>query len=508
MRSFRFSAFASIIATYALIFIGGLVRVSGAGLGCPDWPKCFGRWYPPLSSADLPAYIDPARFNITLAWIEYGNRLVGVTVGLLILASAILALKYYREHRKVLIPSLLAAVLVAFQGWLGGVVVTMQLKPILVSAHLVLAFATALLLLYAFLHSYYVGRSLESESVYPSQAKPLLIGVGALVSVQILLGAQVRGRLEQVVDQFPLLSDFEWLSRIGAVQDIHMVIGTLTMLAALVAGFFILRLSEMPTRVTRDAVWLMMLLAVAQVSLGVVFLAIGFQPILQLFHLWLAALLIGCVLVAFVTINSKYALPEDIQRMINKGVIAGVVLAALLTAAGFAVIKEAELSRSNMGSFSRLTEFSLLDTEGKVFSLADMRGKVTVVSFTCLDCDSRAAGASIEMANLYEKYQHSDKLQLISITTDPDRDTPAALAAYATELGVADNRWRFLWGQPDEVKLLIEEGFHLSWDLSYERRTSLVLVDQAGRVRGFYEFDNPDVMALLREHIRQLVRLG
>jgi cytochrome c oxidase assembly protein subunit 15 len=508
MRSFRFSAFASIIATYALIFIGGLVRVSGAGLGCPDWPKCFGHWYPPLSPDDLPAYIDPVRFNFTLAWIEYGNRLVGVLVGLAILVTAILALLYYRRYRKVLIPSLTAAVLVAFQGWLGGVVVTMELKPILVSAHLVLAFATALLLLYAFLHSYYIDRSLKSESVYPPQARPLLVGLGIFTTIQILLGAQVRGHLEQIADQFPLLSDFEWLTRIGAFHDIHMVVGTLTVLTALVSGFFILRLSEMPTRVTRDAVWLMMGLAVAQLGIGLSFLAAGLLPILQLFHLWLAALLIGCELVVFVTIAAEYALPEDIQQTINKGVIAGVVMTALLTTAGFAVIKEAELSRSNMGSYSRLPEFMLIDTEGKAFSLSDMRGKVSLVNFTCVDCDPRAAGASVAMAHLYEKYQHSDRLQFISITTDPDRDTPDALRQYATELGVGDGRWRFLWGKPDEIRQLIEEGFHMSWDLSYERRTSLVLVDQAGRVRGFYEYDNPDVIELLQEHIRQLVRQG
>lgn len=508
MRSFRFSAFASIIATYALIFIGGLVRVSGAGLGCPDWPKCFGHWYPPLSPESLPDYIDPARFNFTLAWIEYGNRLVGVLVGLVILVTAILALRYYRTHRKVLLPSLAAAVLVAFQGWLGGVVVTMELKPILVSAHLVLAFATALLLLYAFLHSYYIDRSLKSESVYPAQARPLLIGLGVLTSIQILLGAQVRGHLEQIEDAFPLLSDMEWLSRIGAWQDIHMVVGTLTVLTALVTGFLIIRLSEMPTRVTRDAVWLMMVLAVAQLVIGFCFLAVGLLPILQLFHLWLAALLIGCVLVVFVTIAAEYALPEDIQQTINAGVIAGVVLAALLTAAGFAVIKEAELSRSNTESYSRLSDFMLINTDGTPFTLNDLRGKVSLVNFTCVDCDPRAAGASVEMAVLYEKYKHSDKLQFVSITTNPDKDTPDALKQYGEELGVVDNRWRFLWGQPDEVRRLIEEDFHLSWDLSYERRTSLVLVDQAGRVRGYYEYDSPDVIELLQEHIRQLVREG
>ena len=76
----------SILFTYALIFIGGFVRVTDSGLGCPDWPKCFDGWYPPLSIADIPddftQYYDNynctdgetcEQFDISKAWIEYLN---------------------------------------------------------------------------------------------------------------------------------------------------------------------------------------------------------------------------------------------------------------------------------------------------------------------------------------------------------------------------------------------------------------------------------------------------
>jgi len=96
VRNFQRLSLITTLATFFLIFVGGLVRVSGAGLGCPDWPKCFGRWIPPLRAEDLPAGFDEQTFNVTLAWIEYINRLIGVIVGFLILATALMALKHFR----------------------------------------------------------------------------------------------------------------------------------------------------------------------------------------------------------------------------------------------------------------------------------------------------------------------------------------------------------------------------------------------------------------------------
>ena len=83
------SALISTILSYLLIFVGGLVRVSGSGLGCPDWPKCFGRWVPPTSIEQIPTHIDPTAFNIVLAWIEYGNRMLGVIVGFSIIVMTL-----------------------------------------------------------------------------------------------------------------------------------------------------------------------------------------------------------------------------------------------------------------------------------------------------------------------------------------------------------------------------------------------------------------------------------
>src|SRR2546430_14308432 len=92
LDAFQWMALITTACTYALIGVGALVRASGAGLGCPDWPRCFDRWIPPLSAADVPASIDPALFNFAKAWTEYLNRLLGVSVGFLVFGTLVLAI--------------------------------------------------------------------------------------------------------------------------------------------------------------------------------------------------------------------------------------------------------------------------------------------------------------------------------------------------------------------------------------------------------------------------------
>jgi len=193
-------------------------------MGCPDWPKCFGQWLPPLSLSQLPADIDPSTFNATLAWIEWTNRLVGMTVGFLILGVAILALRYYREQPGVLYPSLFAALLVAFQGWQGSVVVASELKPLIVSVHLVLALLIVCLLIYAVLRSY------QRSSAVPGSKRAVPKQMGRLSKIlwfgiigQIILGSQVRQVIESASAKFPNAIGLELLELAGAIKDGHTI---------------------------------------------------------------------------------------------------------------------------------------------------------------------------------------------------------------------------------------------------------------------------------------------
>ena len=163
------SAFISTILSYLLIFVGGLVRVSGSGLGCPDWPKCFGRWVPPTSIEQIPAHIDPTAFNIVLAWIEYGNRMLGVIVGISILLMTIIAVIYFKKNSKILLSSLLSLFLVIANGGLGAIVVSSVLNPFIVSLHMILALFLVSVLSYATIESYKLINTQKFTGIFLSK---------------------------------------------------------------------------------------------------------------------------------------------------------------------------------------------------------------------------------------------------------------------------------------------------------------------------------------------------
>jgi heme A synthase len=122
---FRRLAVVTASFAYLQIALGGLVRVSGSGLGCPDWPLCHGRPYPPPDIHSI---------------IEYSHRAVGSVTGLLIIATVVLAWLVYRTRRPVVAYLATASLIgIVGEGLLGALVVANELSPWLVVVHLGLA---------------------------------------------------------------------------------------------------------------------------------------------------------------------------------------------------------------------------------------------------------------------------------------------------------------------------------------------------------------------------------
>ncbi len=300
MKNFRRFALLTTLATYAAIFIGGLVRVSGAGLGCPDWPKCFGRWFPPTNVSQLPAGIDPSQFNFTLAWIEYFNRLVGVSIGILILVTAVLAIKYYRKFPRILYPSLAALLLVGYQGWQGGQVVESQVRPIFVSIHMALALVIVGLLIFVTQQSYYLDNpEADRGAVFPRRTRLWMSLLWFAGIIQAILGTQVREALEMIRQRFPLVSGTGLHAYIGPVNYAHAALGAVIAVVTLLAGFIILKRSRDLSTLVRESVWGMMVLIATQAAIGLALVTAGLPSLMQLFHLWIASLYIGVLFVLY-----------------------------------------------------------------------------------------------------------------------------------------------------------------------------------------------------------------
>jgi cytochrome c oxidase assembly protein subunit 15 len=505
MLAFRRLAFISTIATFILIFVGGLVRVAGAGLGCPDWPRCFGRWIPPLSVEDIPAGVSLTGFNLTLAWIEYVNRLMGVSLGFLILGSAIFALVYHRASPRILYSTLVAAALVAFQGWLGAMVVSTDLKPIIVTLHMVLALVIASLLIYATLEAYYLtNRGESSKAAYPAKTSRWVGGLWILAIVQVILGTEVRSGAELAAREFPLWSSLQWLGEVGAAYHLHMTLGVLLCVATLFVAYSIFKLSEKPTLMVRWCLWSLIILVIFQVIFGIAFMVSGLTALLQLFHLWGASLYIGFTLVLLSALGKTDEQLLQSSRGIRPAVAFTVLGVVLMAVGAQGVISQAEKSRQVQELYD-LPSFAFVDQNGEPFGAEDMKGKISIVDFFFTSCRGPCPTMVLRFEEFYRKFAHSDKVRLVSFTVDPVVDSLPKLREYAAAHGVTDNRWVFVRGEMADVQKLCEDGFKVSADLPGLHTTKFVLVDAVGKIRGYYDYDDQAALDRLEQDVAQLV---
>jgi heme a synthase len=185
-------ALAGVLLCLAVVVLGAYVRLTAAGLGCPDWPGCYGHMTPG-AAAENPSSLDsyPANpFDAGKAWREMAHRYAASTLGFLILVMAALAF-FARGPRPVGRRfALLLLATVVFQGILGMLTVTWQLKPLAVTLHLAFGLTTLALLwwLYLGLSPATPGPHLDTDP--PAARSARALGIAALVAlaVQIVLG--------------------------------------------------------------------------------------------------------------------------------------------------------------------------------------------------------------------------------------------------------------------------------------------------------------------------------
>ena len=330
ISSFRSVSRLTVIAVYVLILVGGIVRSTGSGMGCPDWPKCFGSIIPPTSVDQLPSnyqeiYLEKRlaknerftasldklgfeetaeaiandksilieeEFNATKTWIEYLNRLLGVVIGLLIILTVWKSLPLWKVDKKIPILSISSLVLVLLIGWIGSIVVSTNLLHWIITVHMVLALLLVAILIVANHRSVVYSKSKGVNMVVPSKVEYLLIVGLVLMSVQVVLGTQVREQIDQVATDLGFMLRGEWVERVGLDFLIHR---SFSLVLLSVHVLYFIWAFKFTSRKTQISTWsqALIILIILEIASGVGMAYFGIPAFLQPIHLLVGALIIG-----------------------------------------------------------------------------------------------------------------------------------------------------------------------------------------------------------------------
>jgi heme a synthase len=317
-RRFHRLCLTTLIAVYFLVLAGGVVRATGSGMGCPDWPTCFGSWIPPTGVDQLPpdykeqyaSYRDKknikfasflasigmdqtankirtdksilveADFNAAKTWVEYINRLIGVAVGLLIIALFALTWSTRREFPALFVGTFALLILVLIQGWFGSIVVSTNLTPWTVTVHMFLALVMVMLLVWLGVNSGPQGVALTQP------IRPLILaGMGAYL-IQIFLGTNVRAALDRL--SAAAVARAQWISGAGTEFIIHRSFSWVLILIQ-VGIYYWLRKSG----AARSSYLVMILLLLTSLLTGTAMAYFNVPALMQPMHLLVAFISVG-----------------------------------------------------------------------------------------------------------------------------------------------------------------------------------------------------------------------
>ncbi len=347
--SFRRVSLITVIAVYFLILVGSIVRSTGSGMGCPDWPMCFGSVIPPTSIAQLPedyqevylekrlaknrrftatldklGFSETARaieedktiliegeFNAVKTWIEYINRLVGVVIGLLIILTVWRSFPLWKVDRTIPLLSIASLILVLFIGWIGSLVVSTNLLTWIITVHMVLALALVALLIYINFRSRKLLPNHEFKVEVPRKIEFILVLGTVLMFVQIVLGTQVREQIDQISFALGNMLREEWVERLGMDFVLHRSFSLVLLGVHLVYFFWIFNYTW---RKSQMNIWsqVLVFLILLEIATGIGMAYFGIPAFLQPIHLLLGSLIIGVQVLLLLEIR------EHIQFRLNK----------------------------------------------------------------------------------------------------------------------------------------------------------------------------------------------
>jgi len=134
-----------------------------------------------------------------------------------------------------------------------------------------------------------------------------LLYLWIIAVIQILLGTGIRSQVEIIWEQYPLLMAGEVLSRVGAISYIHTFLGILLAIGTAIIGQRILKSDKLST-ISKQSIWLLFILIILQLLIGINLQVIGLPPFLQVFHLWIASIYVGVVLIVYTDLKYQQVL--------------------------------------------------------------------------------------------------------------------------------------------------------------------------------------------------------
>jgi cytochrome c oxidase assembly protein subunit 15 len=330
VNSYRRLSGITVVAVYFLILVGGIVRSTGSGMGCPDWPKCFGSVIPPTAVEQLPEnyqeiYLEKRlaknerfvatlsklgfnetanqlandksiqveeEFNATKTWIEYINRLIGVVIGLLILATLLKSFSLWSQDKWITITAFLSLVLVAFTGWIGSIVVSTNLLAWMITVHMLLALALVAVLLYSHRRAARLLATKQVTNPMPRKIFGLLLVASILMLIQVILGTQVREGIDRVSFAMGNMLREEWVGKVGLVFLVHRSFSLV--LLALHVLYFVWAFKFSP-RHSALTYWnqVLLLLILLEIVSGMGMAYFGAPAFLQPVHLLFGSMILG-----------------------------------------------------------------------------------------------------------------------------------------------------------------------------------------------------------------------
>ena len=314
---------ASLFLVLLVILAGSLVRMTGSGMGCPDWPKCFGYLIPPTDVSEIEwsannkykkgiilrheerlieskkdfvsgkkiniynwnnyTKHDYSDFDATKTWIEFINRLIGVIAGIATLIMLIFSFSFYNKKNILILNSFLIIFGMGFQAWLGKLVVESNLSPYKITIHMLMALVIISLIIYSI---FIAKKEMKNKTINDSLIRNLVIFAVIISLFQIIIGTQVREFIDLQYDLIGPNNKDKWLEAPNFYFYFHRTFSILIFLLNYGLYFLITKRNYNSNLIKKIGFVIFL-----EILVGIIMFYVNFPVLSQPIHLLLATIL-------------------------------------------------------------------------------------------------------------------------------------------------------------------------------------------------------------------------